>query len=270
MTNKKLIILASAGVLLFAVCAFRRTPLGHVLWPPLMRASVSDVPVFDVPRGHDTSTGKSMDIVVRTDKDGHDGILISRLRFGTLTDPEIPTAWPVYRYDRRARTLQSVKPSEWRLATGPVTSFDSDNYATGDWGLHARVRNGVLVGEIRQGPDISVAVKGKFGTGQEFSPVEPVVAILTAEGPRRPKSKGGMVFTPSFGGGYYGQHYLELFSIPDMKPIGEPVRIAFTSVEGIESPTWSSDGRFLVYTTRDGKKMSVIHIDQENPDGETD
>lgn len=268
MSNKKLIILAGAGALLFAVCAFRRTPIGHVLWPPLMRASVSDVPVFDVPPGFDPATGWSMDIVVRVDNEGRGGILISRQNRGAYAD--IPTAWPVYRYDGKTRTLTSVKPSEWRLATGPVTSFDSDNYATGDWGLHARVRNGVLVGEIRQGPDISVAVKGKFGTGQEFSPVEPVVAILTAEGPRRPKSKGGMVFTPSFGGGFYGQHYVSLFRLPEMTPIGEAVRIAFRTVDGIESPTWSSDGRFLVYTTRDGRKMCVIHIDQEEPDGETD
>ena len=128
MSNKKLLILAGAGALLFAVCAFGRTPLGHVLLPPLMRASASDVPVFDVPPGFDQSTGKGMDIVVRVDKEGHDGILISRQRFGTSAEAAIPTAWPVYRYSRKTRTLTSVKSSEWGLAAGPVTSFDSYNH----------------------------------------------------------------------------------------------------------------------------------------------
>jgi hypothetical protein len=77
-----------------------------------------------------------------------------------------------------------------------------------------------------------------------------------------------MVFG-SFGGGFYGQHYIEFFHLPDMKPIGKPVRIPFTTVRGIDTPCWSPDGHFVIYANRagraveDGTRMCVIHVGQE-------
>ena len=95
------------------------------------------------------------------------------------------------------------------------------------------------------------------------------VCVLTADGPERPKSSiRGPVFGGSLGGGYYGQHYVECFRLPEMALIGDAVRIPFTTVEGIDSPCWSADGRFLVYANRNGTQMCVIHVEEEGRERE--
>jgi hypothetical protein len=101
------------------------------------------------------------------------------------------------------------------------------------------------------------------------SPRPDLVALLTAEGPERPKTKGGWI-VGSVGGGFYGQHYVEFVQIPEFRRIGEPVRIPFTTVDGIYEPCWSADGRFLIYGDQSLERICVIHVPfpEREEDGE--
>ena len=259
--NARIVVLVLAGLfcLVFVgVCMFRRTPLGHVLWPPRYAPSVSDVPVFTTPSNFYKSNVR-LDLRVRTVSNEEGVILITRGEtWGTL--PDVPKEWPVFQYDARTRTLSTVNASQWKNAGGPIEKALGGSSPARD--VRVGDVDGVYRYRIGSGPLRDFDSHGTRAVGKSFCPDGTILALLTADGLRRPSSGPGMVFG-SFGGGFYGQHYIEFFHLPDMKPVGKPVRIPFTTIKGIDTPCWSADGRFLVYANEEGTQMCVIHVGQE-------
>ena len=259
-TPNILLSLAAVFCVVFVgVCMFRRTPLGHVLWPPKHPPTASDVPVFATP----PARGLNLlfpELFARSVTEDDDVLLITRIAMpGEL--PEVPKQWPIYRYDARTRTLIWVDPSKWGEDGGQI---GKPGRGSASGRFICKEVDGILKYRARPGEALrDFQTVGEFALRPTFSPDGKDICVLTADGPERPSSGPDMVFG-SVGGGYYGQHYLEFFRLPDMAPIGKVVRIPFTTVEGIGMPCWSPDGRFLVYSNYEGTKMCVIHVDQED------
>ena len=55
-------------------------------------------------------------------------------------------------------------------------------------------------------------------------------------------------------------HYLELFTYPEGKPVGEPYQLPFTDFLNIEPVCWSTGNTYLVVSTEDGKHVCIIEI----------
>jgi len=251
-------VLATIFCVVYAgIWMLRRTPVGHVLWPPRNPPTVSDVPVFVTPAACSPSLDR-LDLRVRSINEDDQAILITR---GKTWVPlaDIPDQWTVYRYDGGTRTLSAVEPVEWHKAGGSIAEpLGGDPGYEFFW----RHLDGVVKYRVGPGPLQEFTTRGEYAVSLTASPNGKIICVLTADRPKRPKSPGpGMVFG-TLGGGYYGQHRLEMFQLPEMTPVGEAVRIPFTTVKGIDIPCWSPDGRFLVYSNYEGTKMCVIHVDQ--------
>jgi hypothetical protein len=50
-----------------------------------------------------------------------------------------------------------------------------------------------------------------------------------------------------WGGGWAGQHYVDLFEFPSMTRVGESLRIPLTTAEGLSFQGWSQDGAYLFF-----------------------
>lgn len=256
-TSRNLLIAAVTSSILFGgVLAFRRTWIGHTIWPPKPVPTSSDVPVFITPRG----LTKSLDsIYLRVRSADDDSILLTRGE--TWVDlPEVPDLWPVYRYDPHTRTIRKVNQVDW---TSGVERVMKPRRGRSPEGFSWRQVDGIMEYTIGRKPYRPFETTGDFAIDLTFKPGRKVICVLTADGPVRPASPGpGMIFG-TVGGGYYGQHYLEFFQIPDMTRVREAVRIPFTTVAGLGEPCWSPKGRFLVYPNRDGTRHVIIHVYEE-------
>jgi hypothetical protein len=218
------------------------TALGAWLW---FCAPISDVPVFDIPK---PSLGV---LTTRYETAQRDSLLITR-----VPPPRLSGA-ATYRYDPSSRTLRVASRNDWDHAGGAITDPSSD--LGGSSKLFITTQDGVL---IVGGAGISgraVPTRGQTALVVERSPSQNLVGVLTADGRERWMNRGWFF---AFGGGYAGQHYVEFFTLPDMTPLGA-VRIPFTTAERIDSPCWSEDGRYLVYTSANGIRMCVIHVDDD-------
>ena len=250
----------ASGLCLLCVCAFRATVIGHRLWPPRRVATASDVPVFNTPSdvGRD---GLDLDLRVRTIHEEPVSILITR-ESDSVDVPDVPDHWPVFLYEGEGRHLSSVDPARWWDAGGETTWHGG--VGGGAVGFARKEVDGVMQYHVGPTQYRDFETVGEFAAKVTLSHDGAVVCVLTADGPKRPRSSiRDPWFGGTFGGGFYGQHYVECFRLPGMTPTGDAVRIPFTTVDGIDMPCWSADGRFLVYANRNGTQTCVIHVEKE-------
>lgn len=244
--NRMIRLYTGAGALVFAV----------FLWWIWAGWIGSDVPVFEVdPRGGDLRT--------RYESPDKRSLLITRADW----DSPIPIRriGTVYRYDVDTETLHSVGKEAWITATEPVQTPDTEfAYLPG---FHISSKGGVFRAGVRGQQRREVSTKGKTALIARWAPGARRAMVLTTNGRKRFKLQSW--FFP-MGGGYRGQHYVELFCVPEMTPVKEAIRIPFTSgVGGLNGPHWSDDGRYLVFTSGDRRRMIVIDTEANERKGES-
>ncbi len=256
--QKVVVVLAVlVGTCGFAFYEFRQTPWGHVLFPPSEIPLASDVPLLSIPPWPGTLLG-GQTLWIRYGGEGVNELLVTR---GSIDQAPAATEliWPVYRYDARVRQLDEVDQVRWDGEKNPIAGILSvsrrvHSYEVAHEGSTISLRD----------PDglqpIGFNTEGEYALRVTASPVPNIVALLTADGPRRPKTKGPGMGIGNVGGGFYGQHYVEFYRVPELIRIGNPVRIPFTTVRGIDYPCWSEDGRYLVYGDSGLVNICVIHV----------
>jgi hypothetical protein len=254
-TGLALTFMAAAGICALAAWSFYQSAWGHTFWPRHVEVA-SDVPVFETPSRFGTAN-HNLQLYVRLSHVDSGAILVTR----DEPHQDIPAAgglWPVYRYDSQTRELDVVDIEVWRRAEGKVTTNGS-NFAAPTV-LFCNVAEGVFSCRTEIGrPNQSYQTIGKYAVRQLRPLYGDIVGVISADGPERP-STGVLPMVSSIGGGYYGQHYVEFFAFPSMERLGEPIRIPFTSAEGIGSYVWSADQRFLVLPNASGTKMCILHM----------
>ncbi|UCC31890.1 MAG: hypothetical protein JSU86_06350 [Phycisphaerales bacterium] len=210
----------------------------------------SDVPVFAI------SNPGWGDLHLRLESEASDILLLTRAD----PDSSIPhyRTGAVYRYEPTTQTVREVSVEQWNKATGKITRFDTMRPSL-HW-RHVAVKNGAILVSGDNIDSRTVETTGETALRRKVSPEGDLVAVLTADGEHDPVQHG-WVF-PS-GGGYRGQHYVELFTFRDMQRRRPALRIPLTTEEGIESACWSADGRYIVYSSSNGKRVCIIRTDVE-------
>jgi hypothetical protein len=143
----------------------------------------------------------------------------------------------VYKYDPAGRSLALADEKEWRDAKGEVAECDKQFHPS-PFVLEIDPKTHRLSAGGRE-----VRTAGHAVLDMRISPSRKRVAVVSAEG-----RGSGSVFPTLGGGGGTGRHYHQVFSLPDVKTGGEPVRLPLGGEHELITPCWSADDRFVVYT----------------------
>jgi len=158
----------------------------------------------------------------------------------------------VYEYDPKMKILQKVPDSIWDGSVSPISECVSQPQKPTD-----KFKG---TGEKLYFENQEVPVKGAVLISSSFSPSGKAVAILLAAGPR----KGS--FMPFLGGGQNskGQHYHQLFSVANGKPIGSVVKLPFTTEKQAYPVCWSIDEKYVFYTSLLADKLTIVETNSPN------
>jgi len=214
----------------------------------------TDVPLLETP-GWKEIVGQ---LFVRSEDRGDTRLLIKLISGGDQFDldgtaegvAQAPaTNGVIYRYDPRKRELDEVRDGLWGEASGEMCCLSTQRM----WG-DDRVK---IVGErLISYQRKRQTTRGNTVTRVEASPSRKWVAVLSADGPvKQSLYSFGKDGTPQ------GQYYHELFRLPDLAPVGKPIRLPVDRSFHTDHIVWSPDERFLVYA--DGYRMCIMHIEDQ-------
>ena len=143
----------------------------------------------------------------------------------------------VYEYDPKAKRLPKVPDAKWEASVIPISECVSQPQK--------------IPGDFKV---TEVPVKGSVLVSSAYSPSVNVLAILSADGPR----KGSIM--PFIGGGQNskGQHYHQLFSVANGTPVGDAVKLPFTTEKEAYPACWSLDEKFVFYTSLLADKLTIV------------
>ncbi len=162
-----------------------------------------------------------------------------------------------FEYGREERQLYPISEAIWDSADGVICSAHGCGAPYSPTGVTLARRDGALWHGSERLP-----VAGRTVIRTSYSPDGTLIAVVSADGWKRPSTKVG--FWPwggTWGGGYAGQHYVELFTTPDLMRVGKPIRIPLTTAEGMGSHVWTADGDYVVLTGSGGVPLYVIPTD---------
>lgn len=158
----------------------------------------------------------------------------------------------VYLYDPDAQSLQQVPDEKWNTVVNPIAECFSQSQQFPE--------KFKVNGEKLFFGNQEVPIKGAVLISLAYSPSGNAVAVLSADGPR----KGS--FLPFLGGGQNakGRHYHQLFSVVDGTPIGDAVKLRFTTEKEAYPACWSTDEKYVFYTALLNEKLTIIKTDLVN------
>lgn len=137
----------------------------------------------------------------------------------------------VYRFDPGAETFELVGDEAWDGATGFVT--DCTRSSVRDTAFATPGHDELIF----EGEPLAVAGGGDL-LRIAGAPSSPAVAVL---------STTGISFSRFFTPGSTGQHYHQLFSEIDGRPLGEPVRLGVGSNSATVRARWTWDEQYVIY-----------------------
>lgn len=187
-----------------------------------------------------------------------------------------------WRYDPASRTLSAAAEEDWRRATGEVRNcLDPPSGAcniqlvtsTGPWRiryspdrpeanfgacpLSKHPETEQLVIWDPSGEDRLVPFPGDAVIDMRASPSQRMVAVHSGAGPR---GSTGFSLSSTFQGHLFGQHYQQLYSLPEGEPLGKALRIPARLPRKI---CWSADEAFVVYVATTFHNMIFVHIRED-------
>lgn len=154
----------------------------------------------------------------------------------------------VYRYDSAIKQLQLVNAETWANATSEIIDCNSQ-VGKEPWRIRIdRKTNKLFVNnsEVKN-------IKGPIHLRYQFSSRSDKLAVLSASG------KKSSSLMPLLGeGGASGIHYNQVFSFPELVPIGSAVELPFTTEKVAFSSCWSSDDKFIVYRDALDSMLAIV------------
>jgi hypothetical protein len=240
---------AKSKLIPVAVWAALILALGLLLW---FSAAKSDTRVFRV---DGSSWGEWR---VRRESETSKRLLLAQLRAGWGESQRYLTG-KVYRYDPAEASITEVPVKLWHQTSG--TALDADMIPPDKVRPCAAITDGIVEASCGGPASGTLEVVGEAAVAIDWAPTGKLMAILTADGASQPPSRAWVNAWTGNTNAYNGQHYVELFSIPDLKPAREAVRIPFTTMTGLDPPCWTADGGYVVYSSIDGKRVCIIRTD---------
>lgn len=153
----------------------------------------------------------------------------------------------IYRYEPRTQQLSLASDEDWRRASDPIAVCASQ-FQPPPQVLYIDPRSDHLFAGTRQ-----VATAGTTPLDFRSSPSGRQVAVLSANGARR------QTYAHFYGpGGTSRQHYHQLFSLPDVKPLGPPVALPLKSEQAHLNICWSADEQYIVYASLSYSGLAIV------------
>jgi len=164
---------------------------------------------------------------------------------------------PFYLYDRSTRKLAEIPYDAWTRSDGLAFGYYNDRFP--GWAGGADIKDGQL-----SFAGNAIATAGRHAQDIAVSPNGNLIAVLSANGWKRPYIKGLLPwYGGSQGGGVTGQHYVEFFALPRLEPDGRPVRIPLRTTSGIRRGRWSANGEYIAYMTEGpGQTICIIDVNE--------
>jgi hypothetical protein len=158
----------------------------------------------------------------------------------------------VYEYDPKAQSLRKVPGLKWDEVTSAITECFSQSEQFPE---KFKVNGEKLFFGNRELP-----IKGAVLVSSAYSPSGNAVAILSADGPR---TGSGM---PFLGGGQNakGQHYHQLFSVANGKPVSAALKLQFTTEHQAYPACWSIDEMYVFYNSLLADKLTIVETGLSN------
>ena len=175
----------------------------------------------------------------------------------TTRNEDTPTSLDdaVYAYDPARGILSLATVDAWNDATGEVGDWCAMVRGIASPPPRLRRRKRKLAADGRT-LDTAGNVVLTFGP----SPQQNYLAVLSA----KDRWRFPPIF-PSLGGGPgppSGQHYHELFTIPELRRVGSAVPLAITADSALQT-CWSPDERFVIYSDLEVKKIVIVRRDKQ-------
>lgn len=228
----------AVGIALVAV-------FGAAAW---WRMPKSDVSVFEV-----SNLGWG-ELRLRLESEGSDLLLLTRANPESSVPHE--RTGSVYRYDPTANTLSKVPKAAWDDASGQIARSDVPRNRPHGWGVTRE--NGVFFAFGGSMEPWKLETTGERVLWRDTNVAGDAIALLTVDGELDPPFYWWFF---SRSGGYRGQHYVELFTLPEWTRKRPAVPIPLNTANGLESAYWSADGKYVVYSANDGKRLCIIRTD---------
>ena len=159
----------------------------------------------------------------------------------------------VYGYRAATTELQTVSEEMWNSATGDIANNCAKNRrAQATPGLYID-RFGHLMNE-----QTLIKTRGERVLAFSRSPSGTRIAVLSADD----RLHSGPEFPFSGSGPPVGQHYHELLSVPDLRPMGVARPVAVRSAERSYQLCWSNDEHFVVYADLELSHVCIVPIER--------
>ena len=188
-------------------------------------------------------------LFIRDGTDGKNLLLTLRGEVEMSYHPESNKHGAVYLYDPSAQSLQQVPDEQWDTATTPIIDVE------GFFKSHKVEGKFQVNGEKLFFGNQEVLYKGKLIMGTAYSPDGNKFVVLSADGPQR-------ISSPNFlgGGGKYaeGQHYHQLFSVVNGAPVGDAIKLPFTTEKQEYSVYWPPDAKYVFYIASIGGDLTIV------------
>lgn len=209
-----------------------------------MTLADANVPLLETPAWRTGNPLSPRQLLLRIETEDEETILLK------LSNNEA-----IYRYNPNTQSLSLVPVERWQGATGPIEDCDTQ-FPPPYLELDIDTRSDRLVAGQDSKRTREVQTAGSTVLSLRASPSGTMAAVLSAEGRKR-----GSILPFLGGGGVSGQHFHQVFSLPDAVPIGKSVRIPLKSErEGIII-CWSPDERYVVYSDMLFYYLSIVPVD---------
>lgn len=165
-----------------------------------------------------------------------------------LPDSRIAEPFVVYRYRPHSEQLEEVGIREWKQATGVISEHVT--YSTEPFHLDRRTDTLTYGGTV-------VKTAGRTVMDIAASPTGGLVALLSGTGKRGFGVDAGFVLGRA---GVHGGRLHQFFRRSDGNPVGDPLVLPFDENVDTRSPTWSVDGKYVIYTEWYFRSLCVIPV----------
>ena len=142
----------------------------------------------------------------------------------------------VYRYDPAAAGLTTISEQTWNAASGPIAECAKQFPPPAHVLSIDKASNRLIAGNR------TINTTGRTVLKLAESPGKRWVAVLSASGPMKPS-----LIPFSGGSAASGEHYHQVFSLPDAVPVGAAVQLPMERDSDLLIPCWSADENTVIY-----------------------
>jgi hypothetical protein len=156
----------------------------------------------------------------------------------------------IYKYDPSRQSLTAVSNAEWLRTNTPITECGKQGYPSPSLLKIDTQSHQIFAG------DRTIKAAGRTALKLTEAPSGKFAAVLSASG-----NADTSIIPFAGGSGASGQYYHQVMSLPDVRAVGQPVRLSVRRKYDSLIPCWSADERYIVYHQVTFNYLSIVTTD---------